>query len=146
MRADNGIKKQRVAGTETFRVIRYKDVPAHRRKEVTYTKVVCEVRPQKDDPNRTQITIGHNRIIYPGNVATPISSLKLTKIIINSVLFRHRVKFACFDVKKLACKNPMDRSEYVKIKITDIPAEFVDKYNLHSVTHNGWLYFETVRG
>ena len=39
----------------------------------------------------------------------------------------------------------MNRSEYVKIKITDIPTELIDEYNLQAVTHNGWVYFEIVR-
>ena len=38
----------------------------------------------------------------------------------------------------------MDRSEYIKINITYIPTEFIDEYNLQSVTHNGWVYFEIV--
>ena len=38
---------QPIDGTDTFFVISY------RRKEVTYTKVVCMYRPDKDDPNRT---------------------------------------------------------------------------------------------
>ena len=40
----------------------------------------------------------------------------------------------------------MDRSEYVKININDIPTEFIDEYNLKAVTHNGWVYFEIVGG
>ena len=82
---------------ETFRVIRYEDVPTDRRKEVTYTKVVCKVRFQEDNPNRIRITIGGNIIIYPGDVANPTDPLKLTKITINNVLSRHGVNFACFD-------------------------------------------------
>ena len=68
---------------------------------MTYTKVVCEVRPQKEYPNCTRITIGGNRIIYPGEVATPTASLELVKLVINSVLSRHGAKFVCFDVKLL---------------------------------------------
>ena len=60
---DKGINKKRVSGTETLQVIQYKYVPSDRRKEVTYMKVVCEVLPQKDDPNRNRITIGGNIII-----------------------------------------------------------------------------------
>jgi hypothetical protein len=59
--------KQRVEGTDTFRPIHYDDIPTDRRSDVTYTRVVCEVRPQKEDPNRTRITIGGNRICYPGD-------------------------------------------------------------------------------
>ena len=41
--------------------------------------------------------------------------------------------------------TPIDRSEYVKIKIDDITAKFIEKYDLLAFTHNGWVYFETVR-
>ena len=40
----------------------------------------------------------------------------------------------------------MDRSEYARINITNIPTEFIEEYNLHSVTHNGWIYFEIISG
>ena len=40
---------QRIKGTDTFFVTRYEDIPQERRKEITYTSIVCEVRPQKAD-------------------------------------------------------------------------------------------------
>ena len=40
----------------------------------------------------------------------------------------------------------MDRSEFARIKIEDIPKEFIKEYNLLPMVHNGWLYFEIVRG
>ena len=55
-------------------------------------------------------------------------------------------KFACFDVKNFCLATPMDRSEFVKIKIGDIPQEFVLKYNLIPFAHNGWVYFEIICG
>ena len=79
------------------------------------------MRPQKADPNRTRITIGGSRIIYPGDVATPTGSLELVKLIINSVLSRHDSKFVSFDISNFYLATPMDRSEYVKIKIDDAP-------------------------
>ena len=38
---------QHVEGTNTFHAIRYRYVPADRRKEVTYTKVVCKLKNQQ---------------------------------------------------------------------------------------------------
>ena len=73
-------------------------------------------------------------------------SLKLIKLILNSVLSRPGAKFACFDVKKFYLATPMDRSEYARIKIKDIPKEFTKEYNLLPMVHNGWIYFEIVRG
>ena len=57
--------------TNTFFIINYEDIPTNRLKEVTYTKVVCELNPHKDEPNRTCITIGGDFICHPGNVGTP---------------------------------------------------------------------------
>jgi hypothetical protein len=44
---------KRVAGTNTFFCIDYNDIPLHKRKEICHTMVVCEVRLEKDNPNRT---------------------------------------------------------------------------------------------
>jgi hypothetical protein len=44
---------KRVAGTNTFFCIDYNDIPLHKRKEICHTMVVCEVRPEKNDPNHT---------------------------------------------------------------------------------------------
>ena len=82
-----------------IQVIKHGDIPKDRLKEVTYTKVVCKVRPQKGYPNRMRITIGGNRIIHPGEIAIPTTSLELVKLIINSVLSRHGAKFLFFGVK-----------------------------------------------
>ena len=55
--------------------------------------VVYEVRPQKEDPNCTRITVDVSCIYYPGNIGTPTGSLDLVKLVINSVLYRHNSRF-----------------------------------------------------
>ena len=133
----NGPKQQQVAGTDTYRLIRLSDIPQDRRKEICFSRVVCEIRPQKEDQNRTRITIAGNRIVFPGEVATPTASLVLVKLIVNSVLSCPGAKFCSFDVKNFYLGTPMERPEYVKIKLTDIPQEFIDEYNLLKFEHLG---------
>ena len=82
----NGPKQQRVAGMDTYGLIRLSDIPQARRKEICYSRVVCKIHPQKEDQNRARITIAGNRIVFPGEVATPTASLELVKLIVNSVL------------------------------------------------------------
>ena len=36
--------------------------------------------------------------------------------------------------------------EYMRIKLVDIPQEFIDEYNLTSITNNGWVYIEIRKG
>ena len=40
----------------------------------------------------------------------------------------------------------MERSEYVRIKLSDIPPEFNEEYNLTQSVRNGWIYFEILCG
>ena len=40
----------------------------------------------------------------------------------------------------------MERPEYVKIKLSDIPQDFIDEYNLLECEYNGWVFFEITKG
>ena len=40
----------------------------------------------------------------------------------------------------------MDCLEFVKIKLTNIPQEFIDEYNLLEFEHQGWIFFEVIKG
>jgi hypothetical protein len=62
-----------VAGTNTFHLIAYADIPHQKRKQIIYTNVVCEVCKGKDDENHTRITVGGNLICYPGTAGTKYS-------------------------------------------------------------------------
>ena len=70
--------------------------------------VVCQVKAQKEDPNRTHITVTGSQICYPGNVGTPTGSLDLVKLIFKSVLSRRNARFVCFDFKILYLQTPTE--------------------------------------
>ncbi len=108
--------------------------------------VVCEVQTDKDDPDRILITIKGNRVCYPGDVSTNTASLELFKLLLSSVLSCKYARFSSIDLKNFYLDTPMPNPEYVCIKITDIPAEFIDKYKLAGRDRNGWTYFEIRQG
>jgi hypothetical protein len=108
--------------------------------------VVCEVRLEKDDPNRTQITIGGNCICYPGNVGTNTASLELLKILLNSVLLQKGARVSSINLKNFYLDTPMSKLEYVCIDISDIPQELIGKYTLTGLDPDGWVYFEIRQG
>jgi hypothetical protein len=108
--------------------------------------VVCKVRPEKDDPDRTRITISGTRICFPGDVGTNTASLELVKLLLNSVISRRGARFSTIDLKKFYPDTPMPDPEYVHIKISDIPAEFIEEYNLTGTDPDGWIYFEICQG
>jgi hypothetical protein len=137
---------KRVEGTNTFFRINYDNIPVAKWKEICHILVVCKVRPEKDDPDRTRITIGGSRICYLGNVGTNTASLELVKLLLYSVLSCKGARFSSIDLKNFYLDTPMPDPEYVQVKITDIPAEFIEEYNLADKAHDGWIYFEIQQG
>jgi hypothetical protein len=57
----------RVQGTNTITFIHHHEMPSDR--QATYPRFVCSERPQKQEKNRTRMTVGGNLIKYPGDKA-----------------------------------------------------------------------------
>ncbi len=87
----------------------FRNIPKDRIANVAHTKVVCEVRPTKDDPDQTRITIGRNTITYLGNCGTRKGSLKTVKLIINSTLSTRDARFMSMDLSNFYLMTPLDR-------------------------------------
>jgi hypothetical protein len=136
-----------VVVTNTFFLIDYHNIPSHTRKEICHTMVVCEVRPEKNNPDCTRITIGGNRICFLGDVGTNTASLELiVKLLLNSVLSCPGAHFRSIDLKNFYLDTPMPDPEYVCINIADILAEFIEEYKLEGLDHDGWIYFKLCQG
>jgi hypothetical protein len=121
-------------------------IPPEQVLDVAQTRVVCEVQPTKEDPNRTRITIGGNTIAYLGNMGTKTGFLELVKGVFNSVCSQQNAKFLTADIANFYFETPLNRPEYVRIHINQIPQEFIDNYNLEQHSRNGWVYFEITKG
>jgi hypothetical protein len=62
---------------------------------------------------------------------------------LNSVILCKGAQFSTINIKNFYLDTPMVDPEYVCIKITDIPKEFILEYDLAGKeVHNGWIYFE----
>ena len=129
-------------GTDTFYVIKFEDIPKDWLNKICYTSVVCEVRPGNKDPNLTRITICGTNVCHPGDEGTNTASLDLIKLMIKSILSIAGAKYVCFYIENFYLSTPLGRPEYVKIQLSKIPQEFINEYNLTSLAHKGWVYFE----
>ena len=50
--------------------IPYNNIPLDCRRHIMYGKTVVTYRPEKEDPNRTRLTVGGNRVVHQGNIST----------------------------------------------------------------------------
>ena len=66
---------------------------------------------------------------------------------INSTLPRPNRKYCSFDVKNFYLNTPMERYEYMKIPIAQIPEEIINEYKLRNKVHtDGTVYIEFRKG
>lgn len=136
----------RVEGTNTFFFIDYGKIPANRKNDVTYARICCNIRPEKvNEPNRTRITVGGDRINYPFEVATPTADLLTVKLLLNSVISTEGARFASVDIKNFYLCTPLSRYEYVRMNLADFPDDVIEQYNLKAIANKAGMVFVEIR-
>ena len=141
-----GDNKTGAIGTNSLFVMTHdeiKQIPKDR--TITYGRIVVDYRSQKADPNRVRITAGGNLIDYPGELTTRSADLTTSKILWNSVLSTKRARYMCLDIKNFYLCAPLERYEYMRMKLTDFPDHIVQQYDLARKAKNGFVYIEIRR-
>eukprot|EP00978_Attheya_sp_CCMP212_P006249 scaffold14175_cov40-Attheya_sp.AAC.1 len=63
-RLAQGVMPHMPTGTNTFRFIKHTDMPNNR--IATYVRIVCDERPVKSETKHVHLTVGGDKIDYPG--------------------------------------------------------------------------------
>eukprot|EP00978_Attheya_sp_CCMP212_P020673 scaffold59435_cov43-Attheya_sp.AAC.3 len=138
----NGAKMP--SGTNTIFFIPHTEVPAN--KTPTYCRVVCEERPLKEEVKRVRITVGGNKIDYPGVVATPTAELITVKCLFNSVISTPGAKAMAADAAIFYLGTPLPDSKFMHIPVKIIPERIMIQYNLNRLVHNGYVMVQIKKG
>ena len=97
----------------------------------------------KGRKHRTRLVVGGNRINYPGEVGKPTTKMLLTNIMLNSIISSPGAKFMTINIANFYFATPMERYEYIKPKLSALPAKIIKEYKLLSIaTPNGSVYVE----
>ena len=79
------------------------------------------MRLKKAETHCTQLTVGGNKIKFPGDITKSTAYLTAAKLILNSVLSTKNENFICSDIANFYFNNPMDRYEFMKLTLEIIP-------------------------
>lgn len=144
-RLAQGVGTRMPTGTNTIFFIKKDDVPTGR--TTTYANAICDYRPMKEEAWRVRLTVGGDKLDYPGDPGAPAASLTETKLVVNSVISTPGAKFMTADIKDYFLNNPMEYYEYMKIQIKWIPEEIILQYGLREVVDaDGYVYVEIRKG
>ena len=98
---------------------------------MTYGLITTLIGPEKiDKPNRTRLVAGGDRVHYPGDAGTPTTDLLTVKLLINSIISTAGAKFMMMNIKDFYLNNPMVRYKYMRLRITNMPEDIIEHYNL----------------
>jgi hypothetical protein len=123
-------------------------LPRARVKDVTYGLITFLIRPEKiEEPNRTRLVAGGDRVHYPFNAGTPTTDLLTIKLLINSMISAPGARFFTIDIKNFYLYTPMTRYEYMQLKLSDMPEDIIAHfYMLDIVTPDGYVYYKIRQG
>ena len=115
--------------------------------DVICRRVGVKERPEKVDPNQARLTVGGDRLKYPGNCGTPTVNLITVKLFLNSINLTLGEKFATINIKDFYLNTPMKHFEYMGLKLSDLSDNAIKHYNLlEKVTKNNYVYIEVRKG
>ena len=91
-------------GTNTVQIMTHEEIAQIlSNRVVTYTRIVCDFCPQKEDPNRVQLAVGGNLIDCPFNCTTRTADVTTGKIMWNSIISTQGAQYAVADVNFFIC-------------------------------------------
>jgi hypothetical protein len=94
-----------------------------------------------------RLTVGGNCINYPGNCGMPTANMVTVKLHLNSVISTKGACYHTIDLKDFCLMTLMACPEYMHMKLKDLPAEFVELYNLtDKVNSNGHIHIKIQKG
>jgi hypothetical protein len=120
--------------------IKLTNIPKDRK--ITYGKIVCDYKPHKTEKERVRLTVGGNKLDYPGDVATSTVDITTFTILSNITLSTEDAAIMMMEIKIYYMGTPLPRFEYMKILLSRFPEEIVQKYNLNALAVDCWVYIE----
>jgi hypothetical protein len=133
-----------ISGTNTAFFIDLKSIPKNHK--ITYGKLVCDFKPNKNEKHWVILTVGADRLDYSGYTATSTADITTFKILINSTLSTQEAKMMMMDINKYYLGAPLPIYEYMRLPISILPLDIIEKYDLTRLTVKGWVYMETRKG
>ena len=91
--------------------------------------------------------MGRNQTNCPSDCGTPASELLTLKLLLNSVISTPGSKFMTINISNFYLNTPMDRYEYMRMKLNISPDDVIVEYNLcEKVETNGYVYIKVCKG
>ena len=93
-------------------------------KKVTYGKIVCEMKPEKEDKELTRLTVGGNLLDFTGNLSVPTASVTTAKCVFNSVVSTPGFRCILEYINHFCLNNILPDPEFMQIPFENHPTGY----------------------
>ena len=108
---------------------------------------MVEYQPERDNQNITRLMVGGNRIVCLFDVSTSTVEMMTVNMHLNSIISTKGAQYFTINLKDFYLNTPMERPEYMQMKLKDLSQEFINVYNLTKRAENGGnVYFRIQKG
>jgi hypothetical protein len=90
--------------------------------------------------------VSGDRLDYNGETATSTADITTFKILINSTLSTKDANMMMMDINNYYLGTPLPTYEYMRLPISILPDEIIEKYHLTRLVVDRWVYLEIRKG
>ena len=108
--------------------------------------MVTSIIPTNAKVNRVRVTVGGDRLNFPGANTTHCVSLTTTKCLLNSTISTPGAHFMNLDIKDFYYETAMAQYKYMKLALVCIRGEIIDQYSLRTLSSDSWVYLDIQKG
>jgi hypothetical protein len=144
---EQGIEISRLMGTKTITPILQRDMPKGRKATYYNPQPKEKLDADKNIIRRVRGTLGGDRLDYPGETSSPVADIAAVKMLLHSVVSDRRnhgtdTRFATLDLTDFYLGSSLDRPEYVRIPIKDVPEETIEREGLRRFINGDFILFQ----
>ena len=152
LKGPDAIKWLKAHGEEIVRLLESKTGRFIQRSEMPFDRKAAYYNPQLKIKVKNGVicfrvrgTIGGDQIDYPGATAAFVATLETVRVLSNAAVSED-ADIMTADIADFYLGTPLDRPEYMRISIKHVPQDIIDKYQLQSFIHDGYLLMEITKG
>jgi hypothetical protein len=90
--------------------------------------------------------VGGDRFYYSGEVATSTADITIFKFLIKGTLSTKDAETMMMDIHNYFLGTPFPRYEYMRMLLSRLTKEIIDKYNLRATSVDGWVSINIRKG
>jgi hypothetical protein len=92
------------------------------------------------------LTVGGDMLDYSGDVSTSTADITTFKFFINITLSTKDAEMMMMDIKNYYLGTPLLWYEYMRMLLSRLLEEILNKYNLKALAIDSWVYIEIRKG